>query len=158
MIMARIVKSLLAVSCLAVASSATAGTWNQGNWGQMYWGTNTESAPVAPPQIASIEADLGDLIITVGDYSPGDDGWSTITSYSAQCGGEPEVVSSSSTIRIEGLPQDASYQCIVQAINALGLSPTSLSDTVVLEGTSTGLNIVILRAAYCMQTPKPSGC
>lgn len=150
------VKSATAVLCLAATSVAWAGTWGQENWGQMYWGTNPTSAPTQAPTIQSIVADGEDLIVTVADYTPGDDGWSTIQTLSVTCGSQT-VVANGSPVRITGLEADTEFDCAVTASNAFGDSTASVQ-VAMTESSSQGLNIVIIRAALCDSNNPPANC
>jgi len=86
-------------------------------------GDNETAAPNTAPDVLSIRADGTDLIVTINDYAPGQDGWSGITSYAVTCGQASTVTSSTQRIIIEGLQSDTAYECTVIATNALGASP-----------------------------------
>lgn len=149
--------SFAAASIVTVTSSMSwAGTWGQENWGQMYWGTNPTSSPTQAPTIQSIVADGEDLIVTVADYAPGDDGWSTIQTLSVTCGSQT-VVANGSPVRITGLEADTEFDCAVTASNAFGDSTASVQ-VAMTESSSQGLNIVIIRAALCDSNNPPANC
>ena len=143
---------------LFVTTQVLAGTWGAENWGEMYWGDNPVSTPTAAPSILSIQADGNDLIVTIGDYAVGDDGWSAITGYNVACGEADAVVSSASTVRIEGLQSDTEYACTVVATNSQGNSPESLPKLAVTDPELQGLNMVIIRAALCSSGSPPENC
>lgn len=144
------------LSALLPTLPALAGTWGAENWGQMYWGTNIPTTPQAPT-VESIVADGSDLLVTIADYSPGQDGWSTVISYSVSCGAVGTVMSDSSPVRIEGLESDTEYECVVEAINARGNSPATIR-LAATDPALQGLNITIIRAALCSAENPPAGC
>jgi hypothetical protein len=147
---------VLLLGALLPTLPVMAGTWGQENWGQMYWGTNTPTHPQAPT-VASIVADGSDLLVTISDYAPGQDGWSTVISYTVNCGAVGTVMSDSSPVRVQGLDSDTQYECSVEAVNAFGSSPA----TVTLAATDPvlqGLNITIIRAALCGSDNPPAAC
>ena len=154
--MLSLVKSATAVLCLAVTSVAWSGTWGQENWGQMYWGTNPTSAPTQAPTIQSIVADGEDLVVTVADYAPGDDGWSTILRFSVTCGSQT-VESTGSPVRVTGLESETQYDCAVTAINSFGDSTASVQ-VATTDSLDAGINIVIIRAALCDSNNPPANC
>jgi len=114
-------------ACVLYAANSSAGSFGAENWGAMYWGDNETAAPNTAPDVLSIRADGTDLIVTINDYAPGQDGWSGITSYAVTCGQASTVTSSTQRIIIEGLQSDTAYECTVIATNALGASPTTIS-------------------------------
>ena len=148
----------IAATLAMSAASSHAGTWGAENWGAMYWGDNLTSAPIAAPNVLSIRADGADLIVTVNDFEPGQDGWSGITSYSVTCGQAGTVTSLTQPIRIEGLQLDTAYECTVIAANALGQSPVTISLASTDEEVIQGLNMVLIRVAICSGDNPPESC
>lgn len=135
----------------------SAGTWGQENWGAMYWGNNPVSAPVAAPIIESIVADGANLIITISDYAPGQDGWSGITGYTVTCGDVGSLQTSESPVIIEGLEGDTDYECSVIATNAEGNSPAAIQ-LATTDSVLGGLNITIIYSALCRSANPPNSC
>lgn len=140
------------------AANSSAGTFGAENWGAMYWGDNETAAPITAPDVLSIRADGADLIVTIDDYEPGQDGWSGITSYTVTCGQAGTVTSSMQRIRIEGLQSDTAYECTVNAANALGESPTAVSLASTDAEIIRGLNMVLIRIAACRRENPPESC
>lgn len=149
-------KNLFALFAV-VSCAAHAGTWGQENWGEMYWGSNPVSVPIAAPIVRSIVADSTDLIVTIGGYAPGQDGWSRITGYSVTCGSAGTITSDTSPVRITGLQSDTEYDCVVEAFNAQGSSPEAVK-LAATDPEIQGLNIVIIRAALCASDNPATGC
>lgn len=149
--------SLALLSLTMLATGAGAGTWGQENWGEMYWGSNPVSPPAVAPTVESIVADGTDLLVTISDYAPGEDGWSGITGYTVTCGASGSVSSVSSPIRVEGLEGDTDYECIVTATNAQGESEPSLQLATTGSPLS-GLNITIIYSALCRSQNPPPVC
>lgn len=148
----------IAAAFVLYAANSSAGVFGDENWGAMYWGDNLTSAPVAAPNVLSIRADGADLIVTVNDFEPGQDGWSGITSYSVTCGQAGTVTSLTQPIRIEGLQLDTAYECTVIAANALGQSPVTISLASTDEEVIQGLNMVLIRVAICSGDNPPESC
>ena len=139
--MKTLVSTLLFVPMLAVA-----GTWNQENWGQMYWGDNPVSAPQIAPQVDSVSVDGDTITFNISEYAAGDDGWSTIQSYSVNCQGGGSVTGSSQTLVITGLDEDTLYACQITATNAAGES-APLVQEVATEALQRGLPLWLLYEA-----------
>lgn len=156
--LAKSLRDLTLAACAVTASTcANAGTWGDESWGQMYWGSNTTSAPLVAPTVSSIVADDSNLIVTIDDFQPGEDGWSGITTYAVSCGPPGTVNSSNPVVSVSGLEPDTEYECSVVASNAIGASPTTVT-MVTTDPALQGLNVVIIRSALCKSNNPPPSC
>ena len=129
------------VFSIMVANTASAGHWADSSgqclddggqvtackWGQMYWGAGqTYSAPTEAPELAA-DVDGTDVSGSLTNLSaPGDDGWSAITQFIINCGGQDVIVTASAVASgdalLTDLEADTSYTCSVVAVNDLGES------------------------------------
>ena len=129
------------VLLILIANSAGAGHWADANgqcldangqvtsckWGQMYWGAGqTYSAPTAAPDI-SAEVDGTDVSASLTNLgNPGEDGWSAITQFIINCGGQDVTVTAGALAAgdaiLTDLDADTTYTCSVVAVNDLGQS------------------------------------
>lgn len=107
---------------LLMLPKAAAGTWGTENWGQMYWGDNPVTSPVVAPQVESVSVYGDTLTFQISEYSPGQDGWSAIQSYTVTCGEGISETTTTQTLEVTGLDEETLYTCQIFATNAAGQS------------------------------------
>lgn len=109
--------------CFALAMSGPlfAGDWGSENWGQMYWGSQTATAPIIPPEVGAINDEGNEFRISLESYGAGDDGWSVITGFRADCG-NGQIISSTGNTLIVSKNGDGVMTCNLLAINSFGES------------------------------------
>jgi hypothetical protein len=148
-------KKLIVALAVLFSSSAMAGTWGQENWGQMYWGENPATAPIVAPAY-TVKVDDDRFIVEFTNYAEGsgEDGWSAITGYVVQCTGTDSQSATVSPVIVEGLSEDAEYNCTVTASNAFGDGP-SVTFTARTDALIGGLPIWLLKAASDVANQNP---
>lgn len=117
-------RAFLVALLVVVSHSAVGAKYGNENWGQMYWGINNVSAPLASPSILSTDIGTYSVTLVVEDFpaGTGEDGWSVVTAFKLQCANQ-SVTGQSSTLELDGLVTNTTYECFVLAINAFGEGP-----------------------------------
>jgi hypothetical protein len=94
-------------------------------WGQMYWGAgHTYSAPTEAPELAA-DVDGTDVSGSLANLSgPGADGWSAITQFIINCGGQDVIVTAKALALgnaiLTDLDPNSDYTCSVVAVKDPG--------------------------------------
>lgn len=119
----RLVSSVaVLVWLLTLSGQAVAGLWGSQNWGELYWGDDEVSAPVVSPSLISISAQGQQLVLSLTSLQAGEDGWSTITAYVADCDNGLVVRARGPRLQLPSAVQDPPLQCQLYAENAFGQS------------------------------------
>jgi len=141
----RFARNITLAIAICATSATLAGEWGTGLWGQMYWGSNSETAPIAAPNV-NVNADVTDLLITLNNLLTGEDqGWTAITHFLVTCDGFEQVVISVDNPSLINLDPDTTYTCEIVAVNRVGQSPPS--SFVATTGSLGGLPVWLLYQA-----------